>query len=81
MSWGGGVGSGNLLLGAGDSFAAGIASITNLMVNSFAIASGAIVQSATNVAGSGAAITGRPEFYLQMSFRGTDYLLPLYRKA
>jgi hypothetical protein len=45
------------------------------------VASGYIVQTAANVGGSAAAIVGSPEFYVQVSFRGTDYLMPLYRKV
>lgn len=81
MPWTGGVGSGNLLMGSAEAFAAGSASVQALFISSLTAASGFIVTTAANVAGSAAAIVGRPEFYFQISFRGTDYLLPVYRKV
>lgn len=81
MAWGGGVGSGNLLLGSSDLFAAANASISIINVASLVCASGFSVTTAANVAGSAAAIVGRPEFYADVSFRGTTYLMPLYRKT
>jgi hypothetical protein len=81
MTWAGGVGSGNLLLDPTDAFAAGSASITNFFTGSLTLASGFAVQTAANVGGSAAAIVGRPEFYHEISFRGTAYLVPVYRKA
>jgi hypothetical protein len=81
MPWTGGVGSGNLLMGSAEAFAAGSASVQAIFIGSLAVASGFIVQTATNVGGSAAAITGLPSFYLQVSFRGADYLMPLYRKT
>ena len=81
MPWSGGVGSGDLILGAGEVIAAPTGSFGLVFTGSMAVASGFIVQTAANVGGSAAAIVGRPEFFLQLSFRGTDYLLPIYRKV
>lgn len=82
MSWGGGVGSGNLLMAATDRLAAGIASISNLGgITSLSLSSGFIVQTAANVGGSADAIVGRPAFYHQIDFGGTNYLVPIYRKT
>lgn len=81
MAWGGGIGSGNLLLGAGDVVAAGFGSLSNIITASLQIASGFSVGTAANVGGSAAAIVGRPEFYVDVSFRGTVYVMPLYRKT
>lgn len=81
MSWGGGVGSGNLLMASTDAFAAGSASVQAISARSVSFTSGFIVQTATNVGGSAAAITGLPQFYLQINYNGTDYLLPIYRKT
>jgi len=81
MPWTGGVGSGNLVLGAGEVLAAPTGSFGVIFTGSLTVASGFIVQTATNIGGSAAAITGLPAFYMQVSFRGTDYLMPLYRKV
>lgn len=81
MSWGGGVGSGNLLMASTDAFAVGLSSLSTVMVASLSINSGFSVGTAANVAGSGNAIVGRPEFYADVSFRGTVYVMPLYRKT
>jgi hypothetical protein len=81
MPWTGGVGSGNLVLGSGETIAAPIGSFGMVFTGSLTVASGYIVQTAANVGGSAAAIVGSPEFYVQVSFRGTDYLMPLYRKV
>lgn len=81
MTWGGGVGSGNLLMSSGEVIAAGTGSLTALLTQSLSFSSGYIVQTATNVGGSAAAITGLPSFYVQVKFGGTDYLMPLYRKV
>lgn len=81
MPWTGGVGSGNLLMGSAEAFAAGSASLQTIFISSLALASGFVVTTAANVGGSAAAIVGRPEFFLQVSFRGTDYVMPLYRKT
>lgn len=81
MAWGGGIGSGNLLLGAGDVVAAGFGSLSNIITASLTIASGFSVTTAANVGGSANAIVGRPEFFIEISFRGTPYLFPIYRKT
>lgn len=81
MPWQGGVGSGNLLMGSAEAFAAGSASVQVIFLASMTMASGFAVTTAANVAGSAAAIVGRPEFYFQISFRGAEYLLPVYRKV
>ena len=81
MTWAGGVGSGNLLLGASEAVAAGSASLSAIFTKSMSIASGFIVQTATNIGGSAAAITGLPAFYITINFGGTDYVMPLYRKV
>lgn len=81
MTWGGGVGSGNLLMGASEAFAVGTASISALTAGALTISSGFSVTTAANVAGSAAAIVGRPEFYFDLAFRGTTYLVPIYRKT
>lgn len=81
MPWTGGVGSGDLILDAGEVLAAPTGSFGLVVTGSMTVASGFIVQTAANVGGSAAAIVGRPEFFLQLSFRGTEYLLPIYRKV
>ena len=81
MSWGGGVGSGNLLGASTDAVAFGFASLANLFTNSVVLASGYSVTTAANVGGSAAAIVGRPEFFLSLGFRGATYLVPIYRSV
>lgn len=81
MSWGGGVGSGNILGAATDVVAFGFASLSNLFVGSVVMASGYNVTTAANVGGSAAAIVGRPEFFLSVGFRGGTYLVPIYRSV
>ena len=81
MSWAGSPGSGNLLMAATDLFAVGTGSIANIICASFQVASGWSVGTGANVAGSANAIVGRPEFFLDYSFRGTVYVVPMYRKT
>lgn len=81
MPWTGGVGSGNLILDANENFAARLGSFQSISCNSLHLNTSFIVQTATNIAGSAAEITGRPQFYVQVRLGSTDYLMPLYRKV
>lgn len=81
MAWTTIPGTGNLILAATDAMAAGIGSLINFTTQSFTIASAFAVQTVTNVGGSAAAITGQPQLFVQVGYRGTDYLIPIYRKS
>jgi hypothetical protein len=81
MAWSGAPGTGHLIMGSGMVAVIDVVSANVLMMSSLMMSSGFSVTTAANVAGSAAAIVGRPEFYAQCSFRGVDYLMPIYRKV
>jgi hypothetical protein len=77
MAWTG-VGSGNLIAAVTDRLYFGQVALSSLQV-----ASGTVMQTTANIAGSAAAIVGNPHRFLQINVGvlGEDLLIPMYKKA